>query len=78
MYIMERLTEIHVENLERALATAGDLLDMVYFYDDVATALMISPTMYREHGAPLPPTIIAVAKKYGKQVMYHCDGAIAI
>ncbi|MBI4670999.1 MAG: hypothetical protein HY741_04950 [Chloroflexi bacterium] len=79
MYIMERLTETHVENLERALAVAGAELDMVYFYDDVATArsLMISPTMWREMVKPCHEKIIAVAKKYNKPVMYHCDGAIA-
>src|SRR5581483_4741541 len=78
-YIMERLTEVHVENLSRALAVAGDEIDMVYFYDDVATArsLMISPTMYREMVKPCHARIIAVAKKYNKPVMYHCDGAIA-
>lgn len=77
-YIMERLTEIHVENLDRALAVAGDELDMVYFYDDVATArsLMISPTMYRAMVRPCHERLIAVAKKYHKPVMYHCDGAI--
>lgn len=79
IYIMERLTELHVENLKRALAVAGDEIDMVYFYDDVATArsLMISPAMYREMVRPCHARIIEVAKKYGKPVMYHCDGAIA-
>jgi uroporphyrinogen decarboxylase len=79
IYIMERLTEIHVENLKRALATAGDELDMVYFYDDVATArsLMISPTMYRDMVKPCHIKMIEVAKKYNKPIMYHCDGAIA-
>lgn len=79
MYIMERLTEVHVENLKRVLAIAGDDLDMVYYYDDVATArsLMISPSMYRDMVRPCHARIIEVAKKYAKPVMYHCDGAIA-
>jgi uroporphyrinogen decarboxylase len=78
MYIMERLTEIHVENLERALGAAGDEIDMVYFYDDVATgrSLMISPSMYREMVRPCHARIVAVAKKFHKPVMYHCDGAV--
>src|SRR5262249_10609646 len=31
-YIMERLTDVYVENLRRVLDLAGDRLDMVYFY----------------------------------------------
>lgn len=79
IYIMERLTEVHVENLKRVLEIAGDDLDMVYFYDDVATArsLMISPSMYRDMVRPCHARIIEVARKFNKPVMYHCDGAIA-
>jgi len=78
LYIMQRMNEVHVENLKRVLAVAGDLLDMVYFYDDVATqnSLMISQKMWREYVRPLHEQIIAVAKSYNKPVMYHCDGAI--
>ncbi|MBX7234185.1 MAG: hypothetical protein K1X65_07365 [Caldilineales bacterium] len=77
-YIMERLTEIYVENTKRVLEIAGDRLDMVYFYDDVATqnSLMISERMWRKLVRPLHARLIEVAKSYGKPVMYHCDGAI--
>ena len=77
-YIMERLTDIYVENTERVLALAGDRLDMVYFYDDVATqnGLMISEKMWREYIRPCHTRIIDVAKRHGLPVMYHCDGAI--
>jgi uroporphyrinogen decarboxylase len=78
VYIMERLTEIYVENTRRVLDLAGDQLDMVYFYDDVATqnSLMISPKAWREHVRPLHARLIEVARDYNKPVMYHCDGAI--
>jgi uroporphyrinogen decarboxylase len=77
-YIMERLTDIYVENTRRVLELAGDRLDMVYFYDDVATQqnLMISARMWRRVIKPLHQRIIDVAKAYGKPVMYHCDGAL--
>ena len=77
-YIMERLTEIYVENTRRVLELAGDRLDMVYFYDDVATQqnLMISARMWRRVIKPLHQRIIDVAKTFGKPVMYHCDGAL--
>ena len=77
-YIMERLTDIYVENTRRVLDLAGDRLDMVYFYDDVATqnSLMISKGMWREHVMPYHKRIIELAREYDKPVMYHCDGAL--
>lgn len=77
-YIMNRLTDIYVENTRRVLELAGDRLDMVYIYDDVATqnSLMISKKMWQEYVRPCHERIIAVAREYGKPVMYHCDGAL--
>ncbi len=78
LYIMDRLTEAHVENTRRVMELAGDRMDMLYFYDDVATqqSLMISPRMWRKHIRPRQAQIIEVAKSYNTPVMYHCDGAI--
>jgi uroporphyrinogen decarboxylase len=78
LYIMDRLAEVHAENLRRALAAAGDRIDVVYFYDDVATqnSLMISRLMWRRLVRPRHAQIIEPALAAGKQVMYHCDGAI--
>ena len=78
LYIMDRLTEIHVENLRRVLEIAGDRLDMVYFYDDVGTqnSLMVSKKMWKEYVRPYHARLIEVARRYGKPVMYHTDGAI--
>ncbi len=77
-YIMDRLTDVTVELTRRALATAGDRIDMVYFYDDVASQdnLMISKDTWRRYICPHHARIFEVAKAHGKQVMYHCDGAI--
>jgi len=78
LYIMDRVTEVHVENLRRALELAGDQLEMVYFYDDVATqtSLMISKAMWRRFIRPRHLQIIQVAKDLHKQVMYHADGSM--
>lgn len=77
-YIMERLTDVYVELTRRVLALAGDRIDMVYFYDDVATqnGLMISESMWREFIRPCHARLVAVAKQFGVPVMYHCDGAV--
>ncbi|MCC7355908.1 MAG: hypothetical protein IT330_19385, partial [Anaerolineae bacterium] len=78
IYIMDRLTEVYLENTRRVLEIAGDRLDMVYFYDDVATqnSLMISKEMWHEHIRPRHAKLVDLAHAYGKPVMYHCDGAI--
>ena len=77
-YIMARLTDIYVKNTRRVLDLVGDRLDMVYFYDDVATqnSLMISKKMWRDYVRPYHTRIINVAKEYDMPVMYHCDGAL--
>ena len=78
LYIMDRLTEVYVENTRRMLELAGDRLDMVYFYDDVATqnSLMISKKMWRDYVRPRHKQLVDLAHQYGKPVMYHCDGAV--
>ena len=77
-YIMERLTDIYVEITDRFLSTAGTRIDMVYFYDDVATqnSLMISKKMWEQYIKPHHARIIEVAKNHNKKVMYHCDGSL--
>ena len=78
MYIMERLTDIYVEITQRFLSAAGERVDMVYFYDDVATqnSLMISKQMWKKYIRPHHARLIEVSNKFDKKVMYHCDGAI--
>jgi uroporphyrinogen decarboxylase len=78
-YIMDRLLEVHLANLEKVLELAGDKLDMVYTYDDVATqnSLLISPNAWRKSVKPRHQKILEVIHRYGKTAMYHCDGAVA-
>lgn len=77
-YIMDRLTDVYVENTRRVLELVGDRLDMVYLYDDVATqkSLMMSQDMWRQQIRPRQARIFDVAKSFGVRIMYHCDGAI--
>lgn len=78
-YIMDRILEVHLANLEAVLNIAGDKLDMVYTYDDVATqnSLMISPDSWRTSIKPRHQKILDLVHRYGKAAMYHCDGAVA-
>jgi uroporphyrinogen decarboxylase len=78
LYIMDRLAEVYTEITRQVLEIAGERLDMVYFYDDIATqhSLMISPDLWRKHLRPRHEQIIEVAKAYDKPVMYHSDGSV--
>jgi uroporphyrinogen decarboxylase len=77
-YVMERITAVHCENLGRVLELAGDLIDIVYFYDDLGTGdgLLISPTMYANCVQPFHQRIVELASRFGKPVMMHCCGSI--
>lgn len=76
--IMICITDILTSILEMALEEASDLIDMVYFYDDVGSQenLMVSKRMWQRMIRPYHDRLISVIKKYGKQVMYHTDGAV--
>ena len=78
VYVMSRIAEVHLENLHRVLDIAGDLIDIVYFYDDIASqdGLLISPRLYKEHIQPFHQQIIDLAKRYGKPTMMHCCGSV--
>jgi len=77
-YIMDRIAELHAENLERVLETAGARIDMVYTYDDVAhqKGLLISKDVWRRTLAPRQKRILEIAARYDKPVMLHCCGAV--
>ncbi len=78
VYVMERIAEVHLANLRAALAAAGDSIDLVYFYDDLASqeGLLMSPRLYERHIAPSHARIIELAREHGKPVMMHCCGAV--
>lgn len=77
-YLMDRITEILLETTKMAMDVAGDFIDMVYFYDDVATqrSLMISKDMWAKYIWPRHRRMVDLIKSHGKQVMYHSDGSI--
>ena len=78
VYIMERIAEVHGQNLRVVLETAGDLIDIVYFYDDLAsqTGLLLSPKLYERHIQSFHQKLIDLASRYSKPVMMHCCGAV--
>jgi uroporphyrinogen decarboxylase len=78
LYILERVAEVHRENLRQVLEVAGDLIDLVYFYDDLASqkGLLLSPGLYTRHIQPFHQQIIDIARRFGKPVMMHSCGSV--
>lgn len=76
--IMARITEVHLENLRRVLACAGDRIDMVYTYDDLAHqhGLIIDPDLWRRTVGRFQKRLFALARSHDKPLMVHCCGAV--
>lgn len=77
-YVLDRIAEIHINNLNSALENASDLIDIVYFYDDIASqnSLLMSPEMYNQFVKPYHAEVIQTAAKYDLPVMMHCCGSV--
>jgi uroporphyrinogen decarboxylase len=77
-YVMERIAEVHFQNLSTVMDLAGDLIDIVYYYDDVATqqGLLISPELYEEFIQAYHQRVIDLAAGYNIPVMMHCCGSV--
>jgi uroporphyrinogen decarboxylase len=75
---MENIAQVHTANLRVVLEMAADQIDIIYFYDDIASqnSLLISPQMYKDYVQPFHREIIDISKNYGKPVMMHCCGSI--
>jgi uroporphyrinogen decarboxylase len=78
--IMDRFTDIYIENTLRVIEAAGGALDMVYTYDDVAiqNGLLLSPRMWRQYILPRHLRLNAAirAAEHPVKIMYHSCGAI--
>ena len=77
-YIMSKLCDYWCDYVHRAMAAAGDKIDLVYTYDDIASqdALIMSPRMLQEFVYPYHQKLNAVIKSYGKKILYHSCGAV--
>jgi uroporphyrinogen decarboxylase len=76
---LDRLTEIHLANLEKFLTAVGDSIDIILFGDDLGgqTGPLISPRMYREFFKPRHAAMWKRAKELANvKVMLHCCGGV--
>ncbi len=76
---LERLTEMHLKNLEKFLGLVGPSIDIILFGDDLGmqTGPQISPRMYREFFKPRHSRMWRRAKELANvKVMLHCCGGV--
>ena len=77
-YIMGKLCDYWCDFIRYAMEAAGDKIDIVYTYDDIATqsSLIMSPQMLEEFVYPYHRRINALVKSYGKKILYHSCGSV--
>jgi len=76
---MDKLTELHLANLERFLGAVGPYIDVILFGDDLGmqTGPQISPRMYRELFKPRHSKMWRRAKELANvKVMLHSCGSL--
>ncbi len=76
---LDKLIEIHLDNLDKFLAAVGENIDIILFGDDLGmqTGPIISPQMYREFFKPRHKLLWNRAKQLADvKVMLHCCGGV--
>ena len=75
---LDKMVEIHLENLKKFLETVGDYIDIIVFGDDLGmqTGPQISPDMYREFFKPRHKILWNRAKELAdvKVNLHSCGG----
>ncbi len=77
-YIMDRVADFCVAHIDRALAAAGDLIDLIFTADDIGhqQGLLLSLGMWEEIIKPRHVRLNEVVHRHGARVIYHSDGAL--
>ena len=77
---LDRITDYFASTMALSLAEVGDLVDVLYFADDLGGQrnLLMSRRIYREVLMPYHAKLFGVGKRLapGAAVMYHSDGAV--
>ena len=74
---LERIDAIQTVMLERFLSELGDLIDIVFISDDMATqeSLLISLDAWDRHFRDRLTNWCRIIHRHGKKVLFHTDGA---
>ncbi|MHB9029509.1 MAG: uroporphyrinogen decarboxylase family protein, partial [Candidatus Latescibacterota bacterium] len=77
-YTMERVADFCVAHIDRVLAAAGDLVDLIFTADDIGhqQGLLLSLGMWEEIIKPHHVRLNEVIHRHGARAIYHSDGAV--
>lgn len=78
-YVLGALTDLYAEAIDRFLNEVGDLIQVVVYWDDLATqdSLLVSPKTYRALIKPRHKKLFdLVHSKTKAKLFFHADGAI--
>jgi uroporphyrinogen decarboxylase len=77
---LDRVTEMHLANLERFLGAVGESIDVILFGDDLGmqSGPQVSPRMYRDFFFPREQRLWTRAKQLAPhiKIMLHCCGGV--
>ncbi|MCX6926976.1 MAG: methyltransferase [Verrucomicrobia bacterium] len=77
---LDKLTEMHLRNLDRFLTAVGDSIDVILFGDDLGmqSGPQVSPAMYREYFQPRERAMWQLVKQRAPhlKIMLHCCGGV--
>lgn len=77
---LDRVTQLHLRNLERYLSAVGPHLDIILFGDDLGMSMgpQISPAMYREFFKPREALLWKRVRELAPhlKIMLHCCGGV--
>jgi uroporphyrinogen decarboxylase len=77
--LMDRITDIYIESVDRYLGEVGEYIDVFTFWDDVATqdGWMISPELYVDLVKPRQRRLFeAIKRRTDAKLFYHGCGAV--
>jgi len=76
--LMDRIADFWVRGTERALAEAGEFIDVVAIVEDLGTQQgpILHPEVYRRMIKPHHRRMLGAVKKYGKRLFLHSCGAV--
>jgi uroporphyrinogen decarboxylase len=76
--LMDRITDIYIESVDRYLGQVGEYIDVFTYWDDVSSqeGWMISPSLYVSMVKPRQKRLFdAIKQRTRAKLFYHCCGA---
>ena len=76
--LLDRITDIYVEIIDRALAATSEYVDVVAYGDDLGTQKgpLIRPALYRQLIKPRHRRLAEAVRKYHKSILFHTCGSV--